>query len=195
MIEAAFREARGHAFTDSPGDWSGTLREALLLPLDNSRNRALLLAIMNAVLRESGLVAGTVHCRNGDIALCGQEMASLLREEFGTARVGLVGYQPGLVAGLVSRFGAENVAVTDLLESNIGRVVDGVEIWDGAVRTLELVDKSDLLLVTGSAAANGTLDDLVASAEGRGIPLIVFGVTGAAIARLCGLRRLCLRAT
>jgi hypothetical protein len=194
MIEATFREARGHAFTDAPGHWSGTLREALALPLDSSHYRALLLAIMNAVLRESGLVSGTVHCRNEDIARCGEEMAESLWQEFGPVRVGLVGYQPGLLRGLVGRFGADGVKVTDLLESNSGRVVDGVEIWDGTVRAFELVDKTDLLLVTGSTAANGTLDGLLSHARDRGIPLIVFGVTGAAIAHLCGLRRLCFRA-
>jgi len=57
-----------------------------------------------------------------------------------------------------------------------------VEIWDGTVRTLELVDKTDLLLVTDSTAANGTLDDLLSHARERGMPLIVFGGTGAAIA-------------
>ena len=194
LIEAAFKGARGHAFTDAPSDWSGTLSDALALPLDNSHHRALLLAVMNAVLRESGLIVGTVHCRDEDIARCGEEMASLLREEFGPVRVGLVGYQPGLLRGLANNFGPEQVRVTDLLESNIGRVVEGVEIWDGSTRTERLVQNSDVLLVTGSTAANGTLDAILASASERGVPLIVFGVTGAAIAYYCGLRRLCLRA-
>ena len=193
LIEATFREARGHAFTDAPGDWSGTLREALALPLDRNHHRALLLAIMNAVLRESGLIAGTVHCRNEDIARCGEDMAGLLREEFGPVRVGLIGYQPGLLRGFVGRFGADRVCVTDLLESNIGRVVEGVEIRDGSNRTEELLRSSDLLLVTGSTAANGALDGILASAGERGRSLILFGVTGAAIAYLCGLRRLCPR--
>jgi len=194
MIEATFRKARGHAFTDAPGDWSGALREALALPLDRSHHRALLLATMNAVLRESGLIAGTVHCRNEDVARCGEQMADVLLQEFGPVRIGLVGYQPGLLGGLVNRFGAERVRVTDLAQSNIGRVVEGVEIWDGDGRTEELVQNSDVLLVTGSAAANGTLDGIFARASARGVPLIMFGVTGAAIAYLCGLRRLCPRA-
>jgi hypothetical protein len=193
MIEATFRDARGHAFTDAPRDWSGTLREALSFPLDGSHHRALLLAIMNAVLREVGLISGTVHCRNEDITRCGAEMADLLRREFGPVPIGLVGYQPGLLRGLATHFGPEQVRVTDLLESNIGRVVDGVDIWD-ASRTDELVRTSNVLLVTGSTAANGTLDGILASASKRRVPVILFGVTGAAIAHLCGLRRLCLRA-
>jgi hypothetical protein len=194
LIEALFRGARGHAFTDAPGDWRGTLREALDLRLDSSHNRALLLAIMNAVLRESGLISATIHCRNEDIARCGEEMAQMLRQEFGPVRVGLVGYQPGLLGGLARHFGADHVRVTDLMQSNVGRVVEGVEVWDGASRGDELVANSDVLLVTGSTAANGTLDALLAAASAHGVPLITFGVTGAAIAHLCGLRRLCLRA-
>ena len=165
MIEAAFREARGHAFTDAPGDWTGTLREALALPLDSSHHRALLLAIMNAVLRESGLVSGTVHCHNEDIARCGEEMAEMLRRECGSARVGLVGYQPGLLRGLAKHFGADHVSATDLEESNIGRIAEGVEIWDGDSHTEQLVQNSDVLLVTGSTAANGTLDGILAAAS------------------------------
>jgi hypothetical protein len=193
LIEATFRDARGHAFTDAPGDWSGTLREALALSLDRSHHRALLLAIMNAVLRESGVVAGTMHCRNEDITRCGEEMAGALRAEFGLVRVGLVGYQPGLLRGLANHFGADRVHVADLLPSNIGRVVERIEIQDGSQRGDALVDESDLLLVTGSTAANGTLDDILAAANKRGVPVILFGVTGAAIAYLSGLRRLCFR--
>jgi hypothetical protein len=193
MIEATFRDARGHAFTDAPGDWSGTLRQALALSLDRSHHRALLLAIMNAVLRETGLVAGTVHCRNADIVRCGEEVAQALSAEFGAVRVGLVGYQPGLLRGLAGRFGPEHIRVTDLVQSNIGRIVEGVEIWDPN-RTDELVSKSDVLLVTGSTAANGTLDGLCSAAREQGVPVILFGVTAAAIAHLCLLRRICPRA-
>jgi uncharacterized protein (DUF4213/DUF364 family) len=71
--------------------------------------------------------------------------------------------------------------------------VEQIEIRDGSQRGDALVDESDLLLVTGSTAANGTLDDILAAANKRGVPVILFGVTGAAIAYLSGLRRLCFR--
>lgn len=194
MIEAEFQGARGHAFTSAPSSWSGTLGDLLALPLDRARERALLNAAMNAVLRSLGAIDRTVHCHSEDIARCGAEMAAGLRQEHGPIPVGLVGYQPGLATGLVEQFGADAVRTTDLLEENVGRTVHGVEIWDGADRTEDLVRRSQLVLATGSTAANGTLDELQELSARAGVALIVYGVTAAAVCHLCGMRRLCLLA-
>lgn len=195
IVEARFRGARGHAFTDEPSSWSGALEDLLALPLARSRERALLIAGMNAVLRALGLVDRTVHCRNDDISRCGQEMAAQLAEEHGEITVGVVGYQPGLVAGLVAQFGAARVGVTDLAVENVGRVVEGVRICDGRTHADELVALSDLVLATGSTAANGTLDHLHGLCQQSGIPLILYGVTAAGLCHLCRLPRICLRAS
>jgi hypothetical protein len=192
MIEAEFQGARGHAFTSAPAPWEGSLEALLALPLEGKHQRAVLNAAMNAVLRSLGQLDRTVHCRNEDIERCGEEMAARLRGEFGPVGVGQVGYQPGLVTGLVKHFGPENVRVTDLRRENIGRQVYGVEIWDGADRTEDLVQKSDLVLATGSTAANGTLGALLHLTRAGDVRLILYGVTAAAVCHLCGLRRLCL---
>ncbi len=194
MIEAEFQAARGHAFTSAPSSWSGTAGDLLALPLEHARERALLNAAMNAVLRSLGVIDRTVHCHSEDIARCGAEMAARLRQEFDLIPVGLVGYQPGIAAGLVEQFGPGNVCITDLLAENLGRAVGGVEIWDGADRTEDLVHRSRLVLATGSTAANGTLDELQDLTASAGVPLIVYGVTAAAVCHLCGMRRLCLLA-
>jgi hypothetical protein len=194
MIEAEFQAARGHAFTSAPSSWSGTVGDLLALPLEQARERALLNAAMNAVLRSLGAIDRTVHCHSEDIARCGAEIAAHLRQEFGPIPVGLVGYQPGLAAGLVEQLGPDAVRITDLLEENVGRTVHGVEIWDGATQTDALVRRSRLILATGSTAANGTLDQLQDLAAGAGVPLIVYGVTAAAACHLCAIRRLCLLA-
>jgi len=194
MIQAEFEDARGHAFTDEPAPWSGTLRDVLDLPLDRNRERALTAAAMNAVLRHLGRVDRTVHCRDEDIARCGREMAAELHREFGDIPVGVAGYQPGLVAALAERFGPDRVSVTDLAEENIGRHVHGIEVWSGEERTQELVELSHLVLATGTTAANGTLDGLLDLARRSRVPLIIYGVTGAAICHLCNLRRVCFRA-
>ena len=195
MIEAEFRGAKGHAFTSAPSFWRGSLRELLGLPLESNEQRALLAAAMNAVLRSLGLIDQTVHCRSEDIGRCGEEMARQLRAQYGPISVGVVGYQPGLVAGLAKHFGPENVRATDLLEENLNRRVEGIEIWDGLTRTDDLVRESDLVLATGSTVANGTADDVLQLARQHGVPLIFFGVTSAAVCHLCNLPRLCLLAS
>ena len=122
-------------------------------------------------------------------------MAAQLRREFGAIAVGQVGYQPGLLAGLVRHFGSDRLRVTDLAHENVGREVEGVCIWDGDTRTEELVRSSGLVLATGSVAANGTLDDILRLARASGVPFILYGVTAAAVCHLCDIRRLCLAAT
>ncbi len=194
MIEAQFEGAKGHAFTTAPAPWQGALGDLFALSLDRSSDRAVLTAAMNAVLRSLGEIDRTVHCRDDDIARCGREMAERLRREFGRITVGQIGYQPGLLAGLVGHFGPDRVCVTDLREDNIGREAHGVEIWDGAHRTGDLVASSSLVLATGSMAANGTLDGLLDLTQEADVPLVLYGVTAAAVCHLCSIRRLCLLA-
>lgn len=195
MIEAEFEGARGHAFTSAPAPWEGTLQDLLALPPDSDARRAILAAAMNAVLRSLGRIGRTVHCRDQDIERCGQEMAAQVRREFGAIAVGQVGYQPGLLAGLVRHFGPDRVRVTDLRRENIGREVHGAEIWDAADRTEDLVKSCGLVLATGSSVANGSLDELMEATRSAGVPLILYGVTAAAVCHLCDIRRLCLAAT
>jgi uncharacterized protein (DUF4213/DUF364 family) len=195
MIEAAFRGAKGHAFTSSPSPWSGTLRELLALPLTRNEQQAVFCAAANAVLRSLGAIDRTVHCRDEDIAECGRKIATQIYGECGRIRVGMVGYQPGLLASLVEQLGAENVRVIDLAEANVGRRVHGVEIWDGAECAEKLVATSDRVLATGSTAANGTLDELMELAADEGTPLTLYGVSAAAVCHLCGVARTCTLAT
>lgn len=194
MIEAEFRGARGHAFTNAPSSWEGSVRDLLKLPLDTSEQRALLTVAMNAALRSLGLIDRTVHCRSEDIARCGDQMARALRRQYGPITVGVVGYQPGLVTGLAKHFGPDSVRVTDLLAENVGRRVHGTEIWDGVMRTDDLVKTAQLVLATGSTVANNTIDDLLQLAARHGVPVILYGVTAAAVCHLCAIPRLCLLA-
>ena len=194
MIEAQFRGARGHAFTSSPSSWSGSVHELLGLPLESNEPRALLAAAMNAALRSLGLIDRTVHCHSQDIASCGEQMARQLRARYGPISVGVVGYQPGLVAGLAEHFGPDRVHVADLLAENVGRRVHEVEIWDGLTRTEHLLRASRLVLATGSIVANNTVDDLFDAAARHDVPVILYGVTAAAVCHLCEIPRLCLLA-
>jgi hypothetical protein len=191
MVEARFRGSFGQAFTDRPRGFEGSLDDVQRLPLDRSDNRAIFVATLNAVACHLGMVTGTRHCRDEDPEKCAAEIASHVFRDFGRARVGLVGFQPAMVAHLVERFGAGNVRCTDLNPANIGSRKGGIDIEDGRMDTGSLVAWSDVLLVTGSAIVNGTLDDIYEAAASGEKALLVFGVTGAAAAALLGLKRVC----
>lgn len=193
MIEARVLGARGHAFTDAPREQSASVAEVLEFPLDSNARRAVVIATMNAILRHLGQVGATVHCKDEDPEECAAEMSTTLRKRFGATEVGLVGLNPAIAERLVDTFGPEHVQITDLNPDNIGQPKFGVEVWDGASRTGDLVRASDLLLVTGTTLVNDTFDSVRRPAEAAGKAFIPYGVTAAGVCHLMDIERLCPR--
>jgi hypothetical protein len=192
MVEAEFRGSFGHAFTDCPQSFEGTIEDVLHLDLSTSANRAILISTLNAATSHLGIASGTRHCRDDDPEKCGSQIAHELLEDFGRVKVGLLGFQPAMLAHLTEHFGAENVQCTDLNPNNVGSCKYGVRIQDGRTDTGRIIDWSQLLLVTSSAIVNGTFDGIYEQAVGsQDKPLLVFGVTGAGVSALLGLRRIC----
>lgn len=193
MIEATVLDARGHAFTDTPRELAATVAQILELPLDQTPHRAIFIATLNAVLRHLGQVTATVHCKDEDPELCALELATSLLKEHGQVKVGLVGLNPAIAQRLADAFGADHVRITDLNRDNIGSSRFGVEIWDGGKRTGELVEVSELLLVTGTTLVNGTYDTIAGLARQAGKRVVLYGVTAAGVCHLLGLERRCPR--
>lgn len=191
VIEATVNGARGHAFTDSPRDFSGTMREVLELPLISNQERAVFIAVLNATLRHLGEVEGTVHCKDEDPEKCAKEIAAFVLERKGTARVGLVGLNPAIAEALISTFGKEHVMVSDLNRDNTGKEKFGVLILDGRDETELLVEQSDIVVITGTTLVNNTFDSILKSLRKHKRDYLVYGVTGAGICHLTGLNRIC----
>lgn len=191
ILEANFLGAKGHAFTDSAREFNGTLAEVLALELDSNQHRAILVAVLNAVLRHLGVIAATVHCKDDEPEKCGNEIARQLFAKHGRVHVGLIGFNPAIAEHLVQVFGADHVHISDLFPGNIGARRFGVEIWDGGSRTDELIRVCDLLLVSGTTLQNGSFDHIWQSCQAQGKYCLIFGVTGAGVCALCGIDRLC----
>ncbi|RJP22136.1 MAG: hypothetical protein C4520_08760 [Candidatus Abyssobacteria bacterium SURF_5] len=183
MMEATFRSAKGHAFSDMTGQWSGSIEDVLQIKMAYNFHRAIFVASLNAVMRSLGLIEGTVHCRDDGPARCGIECARTLAKEYPNARILLVGHQPRLLEQLSKRF---TVAAVDMDEDNIGKTFSGVSI-DGPEETERLAARSDLLLVTGTALVNDTIQTFLEQKK----PVIFYGVSIAGAAQILGLRRFC----
>jgi len=153
-----------------------------------------LIATLNAVMAHQGMVTGTRHCRDEEPEECAAEIAKNLLGRFGRITVGLVGYQPAILEHLVQGFGADNVRCTDLNLKNVALQKFGMEIWDGREATHDLIQGSDLVLVTSSTMVNNTFDGIQQEVLSQGKHLITFGVTGAGISALTEVERLCFRA-
>jgi uncharacterized protein (DUF4213/DUF364 family) len=123
-----------------------------------------------------------VHCRDEEPRLCAARLVQHVSERFGRPKIAFIGLQPAMVEALASRF---ELRVTDLDPENIGRQKCGITI-EGRDRTPEVISWADVVLATGSTAANNTLTGLLGPK-----PVVFYGVTIAGIAYLEGYERLC----
>ncbi|MBW1808970.1 MAG: hypothetical protein JRJ87_12320 [Deltaproteobacteria bacterium] len=193
VVESKVLGAKGHAFTDSAREFTGTLNDVLALELSSNQNRAIYIATLNATLNYLKKATATVHCKDDDPEDCAKEIAALLLEKYGRATVGLIGMNPAIAERLVETFGIENVHFSDLNHANIGQQKFGVEIWDGHTLTRELIERCDVVVFTGTTLVNDSFDQILDMLIARGKAYYVFGVTAAAVCTLLGFERLCPR--
>lgn len=190
LLQASFRNSLGQAFTGTPTPFEGTLEEAFALDLNTRGNRAIIIAVLNALLRDRNLISKTVHCRNSDPEACGKQIAPVLKDKHNPQKIGIAGYQPALVSSLIDYFGSEKINVTDLSADNLNKIIKGVTITDGITETAKLIEESDLLLVTGSVFANNTAEPFY-QASLKDKPVYFFGTTVAGIAHILKLKHIC----
>ncbi|MGC8722029.1 MAG: Rossmann-like domain-containing protein [Caldisericaceae bacterium] len=183
MIEANFKGSKGQAFTDEPGSFSGTVKDLLGLPLVSNKDRAVFVASLNAILRYFGIVNNTVHCKNNEPELCAEKFADYIADNFNSPKIAFFGFQPAMLSKLKERF---DIRLIDLDEDNIGKVKYGIKVL-GPEYEEELLSWCDLVLVTGSTAANGTMYRYI----NTGKPLIFYGVSGVSICSILNLKRFC----
>jgi hypothetical protein len=194
VVEAHVCEGSGHAFTDIPREFLGRLAEVIEIEFEDSGARAIYAATLNAVLSRLGRVERALHCRDEDPELCGVEIAAAVRDRLGKEEtVGLIGFNPAIAERLAEAVGTERLFITDLNPENVGQEKFGVEVWDGASRTDELIDASDLVLITGTTLTNGTFDRIWERVWERGRVGLLYGVTAAGVCALLGLERICPR--
>lgn len=182
MIQADFNGSLGQAFTDMPGNYSGSLQEILAMPLDNNFKRVVFIATLNAVLRYLNYISKTVHCKDKEPAECAAHLVDYIKERFDNPRIAFIGMQPAMIEALTAYF---KIRVTDLDKDNIGKRKGGVLI-ESVSKTKEILSWADIVLATGTTAVNNTLPSLLIEK-----PIIFYGVTIAGVAYLKGYEQYC----
>jgi len=182
MIQADFKGSLGQAFTDMPGNYSGTLREVFEMPLTNNFRRAVFVATINAVLRHLNYISKTVHCKDKEPGECAAHLVDYIKERFGNPRIAFIGMQPAMVEALAAQF---EIRVVDLDPDNVGQKRCEVLIEDAA-HTKEILSWADVILATGTTVVNDTLTPLLIEK-----PIIFYGVTISGIAYLKGYEQYC----
>ena len=187
MVQAKCKGVCGQAFTDAPAFFQGTLKEVCSFDLvNNSHERGIFIAALNAVMGYLKRSDCTVHCKNDGPELCSHDAAEFIKEEYGSPSIALIGYQPSLLESLSKQY---QIRVVDLNEKNIGQIRSGILVENGAdekIRT-EICEWADLILCTGSTVCNGTITDFFPWIE----KTLFFGTTLAGTAVLMDLPRMC----
>jgi len=188
LMQAEFKGSFGQAFTDMYGDFEGTLQDVLCMELNNNFRRAIFIATLNAVMRNLGLVEGSVHCKDHGPEECGLDLVEFL-EGCKISRIALVGFQP-VHARCCS--GCYALKILDLDKENIGKEKFGVVVLDGNKKAEEVLKWCDLALVTGTTVVNGTIEPIL---EMAGEKVVFYGISIAGVAQLFDLNRFCPRST
>jgi len=182
LMQAEFRGARGQAFTDRYGNFSGQLADIAAMDLKNNFRRAVFISSLNAVMRHLGLIAKTVHCKDNQPRECGYEMVKYVEKNYGQPRVAMVGFQPRMVEALAKKF---ELRVTDMDQDNIGQEKFGLRIYDPS-QTEENLNWCDIAVVTGTTIVNDTIDHFRITK-----PVVFYGITISGAAKLAGLNSFC----
>jgi hypothetical protein len=187
MLQAEVRGAFGQAFTDEPSGYVGSLSSLYMTPLNTKKNRALLVAAINATYAHLDLVVDTKHCRDEGPELCGKRVAVELASKLPlSSKIAMIGFQPAFTHHISRAF--ENFRVTDMNPENIGRVKEGVLI-EPYIMNREVIAWSNAVLATGSTLANKSIDHIIEWSKRK--LLFFYGVTISAAAHEFDFRRFC----
>lgn len=182
MVEADFAGDKGQAFTDLPGNYSGTLEDVLALPLADNFERAVFVSSLNAVLRHLGCIDCTVHCKDKEPEACAENIVTYVRESFGKPRIAFAGLQPAMVDHLARHY---EIRVTDMDPDNLNQVRYGVPI-ENVAHNRDMIEWGDVIFATGSTLVNNTYHTVIGDR-----PLVFYGVTVSGIAYLTDCLQYC----
>ena len=113
LLQAEIEGALGQAFTADPIAYHGPLHNLLKLTAERPGNQAMLVSSLNALLRKLGKIEHTVHCTNHEPEECAKHISQYILEKHGLCNIGIIGYQPAILANCVKLFGKAKVKITD----------------------------------------------------------------------------------
>ncbi len=182
LMQAELEGAAGQAFTDRYGDFEGRLKDILESDLTNNYRMAIFVASLNAALKHTGLIEGTIHCKDNEPAECAVQLVEHIKNNYGSPKITQIGFQPKFVENVSASF---DLRVIDLDKDNIGTKKYNTLI-EGPEKTEDAIEWADLLLVTGTTVANGTVEQFINKK-----PVLFYGTTVAGAAHLMGWDRFC----
>ena len=86
MMQAEFDGGIGQTFTNKPSVFAGKIEDVFDFDLvNNDYDRAIFVAILNAITRRYGICDRSIHCKNEGPEECSKKAMVYLKETYGTA--------------------------------------------------------------------------------------------------------------
>ncbi|MCY6369200.1 Rossmann-like domain-containing protein [Clostridium ganghwense] len=183
LMQAEFRGERGQAFTDMPGEFTGTIEEIINRPIQTNFDRAVFISTLNAVCKYLNIADRSIHCKDEEPEECAKKLVEHIEEKYGLPKIALIGLQPAMLQRLSENF---HVRVVDLDKEKIGEEKFGVKIENAEEKTEDVLNWCELIVATGSTCANDTITKFLTEK-----PVIFFGTTISGSAALMNLNRFC----
>lgn len=190
LLEADYKGFKGQAYTDKPSNFKGSIKEILNLDINKDTCKAILIATINAVLRSLDNEITTKHCKDEEPTECAHNICDFLLNK-GYKKILMIGFQPAIADVLKSNF---ELIVLDRNKENIGKMKNGILIYDGYKNSDNFYEKVDIVFATGSTIVNGSIVSIIDKATIYNKDLYFYGTTIAGASLLLGLNRLCFNA-
>ncbi len=180
MVEADFFNAKGQSFTDEFENKAYRVKDLLSMDISTNKKRASFIAGLNAVYRYLDLAGKTIHCKDKEPVLCAEKLPDIIQQD---SKVLLVGHQPRFLEKLASYC---QIRAVDLDKDNIGKDFFTVTI-EPEERTEDAINWCDMIFATGSTIVNNTISSFIDA----GKPVVFYGVTISAPAKILNLTTFC----
>jgi len=191
LIQASYGRFQGQVFTPEPCAWEGSIQEVLDSDMSDMKNRSLLFAIVNAVVRSKLDMQCTEDCQGRGPVYCAPEIASRMEVWFGLKKYALIGFQPLVIQNLIESFGAKNIKVLEIAGFTSEDTYNGVEILHGLENLETIVEWCDVGISSGITLVDDTIDTIWNAYNDTRKPIIFFGTTVSGTAALTGLQWIC----
>ncbi|WP_459202126.1 Rossmann-like domain-containing protein [Methanococcus sp. CF] len=186
LLRAFFKGDVGDAFTNNLVEFNGKISEVIA-----SGSNQMMIAALNSVMKHLKMVEKSEHCIKGEPEVCAKDLSDFLIKELGKdIKIGVIGYHPAIIRQMVTTFGKDNVIASDMDLDTIGRIKQGIVIMHGSMNE-HLIENSDIVLSTGSTAANGSLEEILDYTKKYDKRIIFYGTTVACAAKMLNLERFC----
>lgn len=179
----------GEAYTETPENFEGTLKEALELPYSEKGIDARTLAAINAVMDKKDLCAGIFPPTFDERRMYSDALFLHMTENYGRSNIILVGYD----GYFVKKFVSEDIDfwTMDRDPDNVSQDRFKHVVVNSAKYNREACFAwGKFFLVTGSTLTNGTIVQYLDSLENpkcQGKPMLFYGVTIGGAATLLNL--------